>query len=233
MLTDSLLRKTVRLCVAISVAFTVCFVWLAGEYTNATVLQTQKQFYFLVSDSSHVEASVYATQSLGGAGFLLFFENKEYATYSVYTDEESSERALLRVQEKCDDAVLLNVSANDIRLTGARKTRAAIYRSAFTCLYAQIRLFNEESARIDDGITQESIKRFLRIQERQFAYMERAYCEDFPAFSAICHTMSEGLRDMSEGTIYAKQMRYATCYLCDSYVKLASKVSFGKKIVNL
>ena len=217
MKTDFFWKNIIRCIVFVAIVVLFAIFLIQNNVGNITALQTQKEFYYLASTSTHIEASTHNAQYLGGAGFTLDYKDRTYVTYAVYTDSTVAERAFRALKEQDEDVCVLKIQAKQAKIS---RKNAIAYKNAFHCLYAQIRLFNAEIARLDDGATQESVKRFLAIQQRQFSYMKTEYEQSFPKFSTVCQNAVEQIERMKNQTVYAKDMRYLQCFLCDSYVRL-------------
>lgn len=221
MKTDFFWKNIVRWVAFLTIVFVFGIILFKKNVGAITTLQTQKEFYYLTSTSTHIEASTYNAQYLGGAGFTLEYKDRAYVAYAVYTDLTMAERAFQALKEQDEDVCILKVQAKQAKIPLDNTTA---YKNAFHCLYAQIRLFNAEITRLEDGATQESAKRFLNIQQRQFAYMKKEYEQSFPQFSAVCRNAVEQIERMKKQTVYAKDMRYLECFLCDSYIRLGDNV---------
>lgn len=213
------------ICTVLGIAVAVISFLSMGVTGKSTVLETQKNFYFLVSTSSHIQASTHNAQYLGGAGYTLAYGDRDYVTYAVYTDVSSGEQAYQSLKQQDKDVLLITLHTKNLRfVTKKDKQSTSTYKSAFECLYAHIRLLNEEIARLDDGATQDSTKRFLKIQRRQFLYMQRQYEKVFSEFSSVCKQAVEQIEEMQSQIVYVKDMRYLSCFLCQSYALLAENV---------
>ncbi len=207
-----------------SVVFVTAAFVAAGALTNAVTLPTARTFYFLISDDEHVVVGAYEARLLGGAGYVLTDRGDVYVAYAAYTNRTSSARALQSLRESGKTASVLSLNAVDVRLLGSDKVKNEVYRSAFSCLYAHVRLFERETARLADGATQRSIKRFLQTERKQFAYMERQYAESFSAFATLCDNAAEYIDGLLDDVVYAKDMRYLICFLCQEYARLTNEV---------
>lgn len=206
-----------------SVAFVTAAFVAAGALTNAVTLPTAHAFYFLISDDEHVEVGAYEARWLGGAGYVLTDRDDTYVAYAAYTNRTSSERALQSLRERGKAASVFSLNAVDVRLLGSDKAKNEVYRSAFSCLYAHVCLFEGETARLADGATQRSVKRFLQTERKQFAYMEHRYAESFSAFATLCNIAAEYIDGLLDDVVYAKDMRYLTCFLCQEYARLTNE----------
>lgn len=217
MKTDFFWKNIIRCMVFVAVVVAFVFFIFKNNVGGITTLETQKEFYYLASTSTHIEASTHNAQYLGGAGFALEYKDRTYVTYAVYTDSTVAERAFQSLKKQDEDVCVLKIQAKQAKIP---RENATAYKNAFHCLYAQIGLFNAEIARLEDGATQESTKRFLTIQQRQFSYMKREYEQSFPKFSTVCQDAVDQMERMKKQTVYVKDMRYLQCFLCDAYARL-------------
>ena len=78
---------------------------------------------------------------------------------------------------------------------------------------------------MDEGATQESSKRALNILAKQFSYLQGQYGETFEEFSRVCAKADEELEKLVAGTVFVRELRYLSCMLCDSYVRLCEEFS--------
>ena len=209
--------------VFLSIVFMFGVLYIIGTTFCAASLETEKVFYFLTSTSSHIQASTHNAQYLGGAGFILKNDQREYVTYAVYTEESLAKQAYKSLKEQEEEICVLTIRAKNARiLSKNQKKHATVYESALCCLSAHIQLLNDEISRLESGATQESTKRFLDIQMKQFSYMEKTYQKQFAAFATVCQESLTLMKEMHSTIVYVKDMRYLLCFLCQNYVDLVN-----------
>ena len=66
----------------------VVIIGILSRITNVEKIHINKEFYFLVSTSTHIQASTHYVEWNGGAGYLLENSGRTYVVYSVYTKKE-------------------------------------------------------------------------------------------------------------------------------------------------
>ena len=180
-MTTDFLRKNrcLRLLVgAIAVLFTFVTLTYAYALTGVKTVGVYKYFHFLVSTSTHIEASSHQVSLDGGAGYALRHGEREYVAYHVYMRDTEGERALEAVSLQGEEVELLSVGVEKLYLkTREDKRNAQTLLEGMELLYAYIRILSDEIARLDGGATQESCKRVLRALSDQLSYAEKEYAE--------------------------------------------------------
>lgn len=196
----------------------VSFVY-AYVLTGVEKVYLSDNFYFLVSKTVNVEVGAFESLQNGGAGYILEENGREYAVLSVYFTEEKA----LQVQNGlAEETLLLRKKTNDLYLkTRSDKALANTFKNAFSCLKSCMEILSEEIVRLDNGATQESSKRILRILQKQYDYLEYEYKKSFPDFAKLCERAEKALGKIVAGTVYVKDLRYLLCELCVSYNGLA------------
>lgn len=201
----------------------ICVLFYAGILRNMRVIDVSKNFYFLTSSTSHVEVGIYDAQQQGGAGYYLEKEGTGYVALGVYLHEEEAKFVQNNLKEptKC-----IVVPANKLYLkNNINKQRADEIRNAFGCLDGAIQVLNSEIARIDKGATQQSSKRVLSQLSGVLSYLEKQHAQSLPAFSSVYQWVIDFLKEKCLGIVYARDLRYALCFLCESYVQLSKEYS--------
>lgn len=190
---------------------------------NVQTVYVEKSFYFLVCENVHIQASTYETQLLGGAGYLLRTEEQDFVAVSVYLSEENA--ALIQKQVLLPTRIIA-LNSCKLYLKNVREKRLqAQLQNAFSCLGDCIELLNGEIVRIDKGATQETSKRILQTLCGNLFYLEKQYAETLPTFSRVFQQSREQLENVVGQIIYAQDLRYTLCFLCDCYVKLGEEYS--------
>lgn len=209
---------------AFSFIFTIFSCFYAVYLQQAMVVQNSRNFYFLVTTSTHIEVSAQTSRWLGGAGYVMHTGDKDYVAYAVYTKQTDGENATRSLMEKVEDVKLVCFSASPLYLKKSEdKRKVSIYKGAFGCLFSHIDALNREIKRLHDGATQQSVKRFLQIQLKQFSYMQKQYQDTFSAFSSVCEKACQMIEEICKEIIYLKDVRYLLCFLSQSYINLSEK----------
>lgn len=206
----------------LSVVFTLFAFLYAGVLERAQTVGTGINFYFLVSDSKHIEAGTHVTQLQGGAGYPLILGNGEYAAYAVYFSESESEAARASVAQTGKGAKIVALRGNPLYFKNAtQKENAGKITGAFRSLYGFMQVLNGEITRLEQGATQESSKRLLHTLSRQFAFLGKEYAEIIRGYKTVCENATARLSEGLAGVVYAKDLRYALCELSVAYVDLS------------
>ncbi len=205
---------------AITLLCSVFGVYLYTRYLdNATVEAVSQNYYFLVSDSTSVEASTYEIQLNGGAGYLMEQDGREYVAISTYLTEIEAQTVQKNWKE---DTKIFTVGSEKLYFKKqADKKNAKKIIGAFHTLEDIIEVLHLEINRLEKGATQESCKRILQTLEKQFAFLENEYEGFFPKYSKICQTAIKRLEKMINDTVFVKDLRYLQCELCEAYATLA------------
>ncbi len=194
----------------------------AAFLSQAESLWLGKSFYFLVSNTEHVEAGAYDVQLSGGAGYLLDHNERAYVALAVYLKEEEG----ISVQGGMDHTTLLQINVDKLYFkTLKQKKNKPLYQGALDCLYGCMEVLGLEIKRLDNGATQQSSMHTLSILLKQLCYLAKAYREDFSACADVCKYASEQLDALLSNIIYVKDLRYLLCDLTSGYIQLASHFS--------
>ncbi len=219
------LKKAV-LCfiIIVTVGFAYSAIAYANVFTTAQTVAIDKEFYYLVDESTHTQAVGSFAQLQGGAGYLLDGNTREYVAYSVYFNKQDGEAAKKALLEYQTQPILHVISIQSLVFkTPKEKRRAPIVINAFSCLDGCMQVLNREIARLDNGATQQSSKRILSTLIDQFAYLEREYKTSYPAFSNICKNAQMQLQPCVADIIYVKDLRYILCDLGVAYKQLSEE----------
>lgn len=193
---------------------------LAYAYTlyHADVVRMDRQFSFVVREYESVDVGVFETEQIGGAGYALSLDGKDYVAVNVYNSVSVAER----VQTTLGDAYAVHtVKLNDLYFSTRREKRnAEVYIGAFSSLDGCIQVLSQEIERLDTGATQQSSKRVLTLLKRQLSYLSATYAQSYPRFSKVCEKTVLALERETEEIVYAQQLRYVLCSLCVDYSQL-------------
>ena len=214
-----LCKKIVRRTVCLfSCAFVAISCLIANVISRTQTVYTSTSFYFLVSDNTHTQVSAHWIQLMGGAGYLLCLDNREYAAYAVYLDESKGESALRSVQVRDESAKIYSMQVNGcIRADSIRQ-------GALNTLLGNIQVVSAETERLAQGATQQSCRRILQTVQKQLRYMAKTYTESFPTYAQACFSAEKELEQVLQGIIFVRDLRHFLCSLCVSYLDLQEKV---------
>ena len=209
---------------AAAILFTLFFMGYAWVLRCATVYHVSQSFYFLVADSTHVEASAYIATLQGGAGYLLQADGREYSALSVYLSEDEGRQAQKALC--AEEYILLEKRVEKLYFkTRAEKMKSNAVLNALRCLHDSIEVLSGEIRRLEEGATQESSKQTLGILAKQFSHLQMEYGATFGKFSAICAHAKAEIEKSVAGIVYSRELRYLSCMLCDSYMHLCEEFS--------
>lgn len=216
-------KKRIRLILSgvLSTVIVVATLVYAYALTGLKKISIEKTFYFVVSDTTHVEAGAHFVSQNGGAGYVLERDKAQYVTYAVYLDREDAYTASAALTDYGETAQIL---VEEIGVLYVKDRQSAnTLRGVFSSLYGCIEVLNGEISRLSAGATQQSSKRILATLQRQLAYLKTSLEENgsYGDFSDLCASASLALQNAIEGTILVKELRYLQCAWCDAYIRLA------------
>lgn len=211
---------------ALAVTFTFGCVGYAEFLSNAKTVSTDKNFYFLVSTSTHVEASTQTALQNGGAGYSLVFDERDYVAFSAYSQKSDGEQAQTVMKRVGEDTTLLRLGVDTLCFkTFKEKKNAAKIVGGLESLYGCIKVLEKEIARLEDGATQQSSKRVLQTLSKQFSFLKTEYERIFPSLSKVCAEADSDIQTVCADIVYVSRLRYLHCALCNSYVHLGEEFS--------
>ena len=222
------LRKNIICWIAsvISTVF-VCGVFIYTFILSQTkIVDVNVWFYFLVSEDTRVEAGAEFIKLDGGAGYLLRNNGKDYVVLSVYLEENDGEmvREALAKQGKATRVLSVGIQRLYLKLSKDKK-KANIYARAFHCLQSYMKVLTEAVSNLEKGGTQEACKRMIQPLIRQLLFLSEQYQELYPAFAKLCSGAADSLTQISNETVYVKDLRYLLCEWAEKTVILAAKFS--------
>lgn len=218
-----LIKRTVC---ALAVTFTFGCVAYAEFLTNAQTVSADKNFYFLVSTSTHVEASTQTAIHNGGAGYSLALNEREYVALSAYSQQSDGEQARVVMTGKGENTELLTLGLGKLYFkTSKEKKNASKIVGGLESLYGCIKVLEKEIARLEDGATQQSSKRILQTLSKQFSFLKTEYERIFPSLAKVCAEADSEIQTVCADIVYVSRLRYLHCSLCDSYVALGKEFS--------
>ena len=199
----------------------LCFSFVYAAFlSSATVVDTARTFYFLVSPSTHLEVSAHNAAQIGGAGYLVHANGRDYAALSVYLTDTAATAVSTNLTDT--PTQIIPLESNKLYLkTRRQKQQETVYKNAFSCLGDCIRVLDIEIARVEKGATQQSSKRILKTLKNTFAFLRKEYKNEFAAFADACQNAANTLSVLTQSTVYVEDLRYLQCELCVSYLRLS------------
>ncbi len=219
-------KKRIYLIVSggLSTLFVCCALLYAYLLVGIQTITLNKRFYYLVSDSTHIEASTEIIGQNGGAGYLLTKGKKLYVAMAVYLTEEAAQKVYIKVAATEKNVQTLTLFADKLYLkTYLQKSKKEQIEGAFTSLYGCIEVLNGEIERLAKGATQESSQKILTLLKKQLEYLSKINEKILPSYSKLCEKGAQSLFAMLQDTIYVKDLRYLQCNLCHSFVDMAGE----------
>lgn len=224
MSTDFSIKKAIgkAAIVFLSVAVLFSFSLYAIFLSHIEKVELDRTFYFLISDSTHIEASTHEALAQGGAGYLLSCGKEDYVAYSVYFNEEDADR----VSANVSDTSLVKKVASTLYLKSKQdKQNIRIYKNALDNLYEVIKTLNERITALERGMTQQAIKREVCFLSNHCKCLYKTYADAFPLCAKLFEEAWTSLATISSDTVYANKLRYLLCELSDGYVDITSAFS--------
>ena len=220
-MTDFFLKKYVKLIlVGILVFIFMGILNYVGAVSKKARVQVGKHFYFLVSTSTHLEASTHFVSWSGGSGYLLDDNEQEYVVFSVYLQQE----AALQIQENLQEATKVVKRSAEYIYAPSKKISKDI-EGAFQTYYSWLIILEQAISRLVYGCTQQSCKQVLNTIKQQMDYSSKKYNNSFSAYANVCRRGAEQLTKRINGTVYVKDLRYLLCEFCVAYCDLVESFS--------
>lgn len=202
--------------------FVVAYAWFLNGVTSYAL---SKDFYFLVANTTHVEASAHVATLQGGAGYLVQDKERSYSALAVYLTRSAGETAKAGLLETDEYSLLVKRVDKLYFKTRKQKRNSARILAAFSCLEDCIEVLNGEIARLENNAPQRSSKAVLQDLADQFSHLAKTYEGSFPSYATVCKGAATALRECCTGIVYARELRYVCCGLCDSFVSLGEEFS--------
>ncbi len=207
----------------LSVLFTVSVMLYSVMLSQTRIVDVRTAFYFLVAEETHVEAGAEFVKLEGGAGYLLTYDGKDYAVFSVYLKEEDGLAVQAALSESGRAAQLLPIFIDCLFFKGADRKKENIYLSALNCLKEYAQVFAACASYLEKGIPQERIKRILIPAQQQLLTLSKSYKKKFGAFSKLCKRLSGQLAVYNSDILYARDLRYLLCSTSVGYLELCKR----------
>lgn len=212
--------------IILSIAITLGACGYAGVLSCVEAVGEARTFYFVVSNSTHVEVSAQVARLQGGAGYALTLNNGEWAAYSVYFSEQESQSVCQALAQQETEAEIVTLRANRLYFkNGYQKKRANEIVGALDTMYGCMQVLEREIARLEQGATQESSKRILQTLVKQFAYLEKNNGDSVSGLTDVCESVQTQLLQGIGDVVYVKDLRYVLCELSVAYVNLSRNFS--------
>ena len=213
-MTDFFIRKKYLIALFFTGVLFLSAIFYANFLKNAVVVSTNVKFYFLIDTQYSVPVATEVSRLKGGAGYLL---NGEYVVHSCYTENQTAEK----LADRESGVRVLEITSKELCFDSVleKKNRKTVVGSLNT-LYACIKVLNQCIYRLDDGATQESVKRVLKDVQKVLCSLENSCKKTFRGMSDLCAKASALIEKSVDGIVYGKDLRYVSCMLCDGYLSL-------------
>lgn len=226
MSTEFFREKIIKRCIAI---LTVCFNLFCFGYaqflSQVKTVEIQKGFFYLVREETNVEVGIEFVKLEGGAGYLLRQNGKEYVVLSAYLKEKDG----LAVQANMlngEDTHLLYIGVDTLYFkTNKEKKNADVYIGALQTFFEYMEVFDRAISLLENGATQESVKRILLPLSRQFDYLSEEYAKFYLDFADVSHYFAEIIDRYCAEILFVGDLRYVLCLMTEEYLMLASAFS--------
>ena len=205
-------------------AFIVVLSFFYGVFLSKTkVVARFETFYLLVAEELRIEAGAEFIKLEGGAGYLLRYEGTDYLLMSVYLSETDGESVRVSLTGMGRAVQLLSVSVKYLYFKGEEKEQSTMYMSALDALKSYLCVMERCVSMLDNGATQESVKRILIPMRRQLLYLSNLYKTEYSPFAKLCSSIATELGEMENGILYTRDLRYLSCGIVDGYLRLCKK----------
>ena len=208
-------------CLACTVAiavFSIC-IGYAHSFLMIKSIEINEEFYFLISDDTHIEASAELVKWDGGAGYLLEEGGTRYVAITVFMDRASAEIVQQRLLTNGQRTSLLKRGTQKLYFKGKEKEKRELYVSALNLFKNYLVLLEDCITKLENGMTQEACKRILKTIERQFRCAQNLYA-GYVAFKEVCGNTINDIVEICTHTVYLKDLRYLLCWQAEKYIQL-------------
>ena len=213
------LKIAIYLCSFVITAFSLSYALVLREVEASG---TERIFYFLVSENPHLQVSTIEIQLENGAGYLLKDGNKEYTALSVYLRSSESEKALQSANKRFSDLKIIPVESGKLYFSSRLdKKRAPKILGGLNTLFGCMQVIDYEIKRLEEGATQQSVKRVLQEIEGTIVFLGK----DNEFFSSVCKSTATALNKSVSDIVYLKDLRYLLCEICSAYKNISEEFS--------
>ena len=213
------LKIAIYLCSFVITAFSLSYALVLREVEASG---TERIFYFLVSENPHLQVSTIEIQLENGAGYLLKDGNKEYTALSVYLRSSESEKALQSANKRFSDLKIIPVESGKLYFSSRLdKKQAPKILGGLNTLFGCMQVIDYEIKRLEEGATQQSVKRVLQEIEGTIVFLGR----DNEFFSSVCKSTATALNKSVSDIVYLKDLRYLLCEICSAYKNISEEFS--------
>lgn len=195
--------------------FVALFWWYGRDYARVSLDTT---YYFLVRDCEDTTASAVSGQVYlsGGAGYLLEVGAESTVVLACYFQETDAEYVQAVMTEKGVETRVLALTAKDFTLNGnaaAEQSRiASNAQTADTC--ARI-LYDTANGLERTDVSQEEARSALRGVVRSLKGLQTENTASlYTAWNAALYQAAKRGTELSEGILFAKDLRYLQVELC-------------------
>lgn len=206
----------------LSVLFVLLSFFYSVFLSQIKVVPVRERFYLLVAEELRIEAGAEFIKLEGGAGYLLRYEGKDYLLMSVYLSETDGESVRVSLTGMGRAVQLLSVSIKYLYFKGTQKKQTTMYTTALDTLKSYLCVMERCVSMLDNGATQESVKRILLPMRRQLLYLSKLYKMEYSPFAKLCFSIATELGKIENGILYARDLRYLSCGIVDGYLRLCS-----------
>ncbi len=226
MSTDFLRNKIWKIAAGFAAVFFTAFCFVYALFLNrAKAVEIKTGFFYLVREETNVEVGVEFVKLEGGAGYLLRQNGKDYVVLSIYFHENDALAVQANLSDR-EETKIVYVGVDTLYFKRAQdKKNAAVYVGALKILRGYMEVFSGTIALLEDGATQESIKRILLPLSRQFACLSQEYAEIYPEFSSVCQGYAKRIEEYCTEILFVGDLRYELCAMTEDYLSLANKFS--------
>ena len=205
--------------------FTVClfiglFWWYGRDYARVSL---QKTYYFLVRDCEDTTASAVAGQVYlsGGAGYLLEVAGESSVVLSCYFKIADAERVQSMMQEKGIQTELLSFSTEEFVLQGEKaKLKTIVVENVETVETCARILYETANGLERTDTSQEEARAAVRGVISSLKGLQQGNEEQlFALWNHSLLSAERRGREIAEGIIFAKDLRYLQVELCMAILK--------------
>lgn len=220
---------------ALAGIFVVGAFFFARLIKNAEEIALNKRFYFLVTSGENVQTCLAEAYLWGGAGIEMQAGNRTYAVYACYTGENGKSlaeaaQAAIGKRGVAEKAEIISQTRRALYLkTSAQKRRKNEISGVLNTLDECADVLYLSAKEAEQGQTgQIALKDTAKSAAMALSYLSKHSGEADVAAkrcATACGRISEELKKIAAGIVYARDLRRAQIEICLAYLDFSGAYS--------
>ncbi len=202
------------------ILFICVFCWYGRAYARVSL---NKTYYFLVRDCEDTTASAIAGQVyfLGGAGYLLEYNGEHAVVLACYFKQTDAEYVLQVIADKGVETRILILKTEDFSLGGRKAAQKSKITANIETTDTSAEILYETANDLERAdISQEQARAAVRSVVTSLRGLRTENTESmFQSWNLALSSAEKRGTEISEGILFAKDLRYMQTQLCMMIVK--------------